>query len=220
MLLNADTMISIRDRPTILVPYTPKHVPKYHTWMQDPQILHFTASEPQTLLEEQENQKSWREDNHKLTFIVLDGSRGPHFMAGDVNLYIIDAESENENTDVTVAEIEVMVAEVTSRRKGLAKDALMSMMAYAAEFLHVQVFIAKILEGNNASIRLFENALNFVKYRYVKAFGEIHLKRKVDDTFQADLLRLRDHWTLETYQGSKVQTSKICNDEVKSEIPS
>ena len=47
---------------TILVPYRKEHVPKYHEWMKSPFLLEMTASEPLTLDEEYEMQKSWLED--------------------------------------------------------------------------------------------------------------------------------------------------------------
>jgi hypothetical protein len=46
-------------------------------------------------------------------------------MAGDVNLYW------NDHDDPNTAEIEVMVAEGRSRRKGLAAEALTLFMGYA-----------------------------------------------------------------------------------------
>lgn len=45
-----------------LVPYREKFVDEYHTWMQDPYILEMTASEPLSLEEEYEMQKSWQDD--------------------------------------------------------------------------------------------------------------------------------------------------------------
>lgn len=53
----------------------------------------------------------------------------PAAMAGDVNLYW------NDHDDPTTAEIEVMVAEGRSRRKGLAAEALTLFMGYAAKEL-------------------------------------------------------------------------------------
>ncbi len=71
------------------MPYDRRHVPTYHSWMQDPvrrsvaspcldifdsdlcqAILEATASEPLTLEEEYENQESWRASHDKLTFII------------------------------------------------------------------------------------------------------------------------------------------------------
>jgi hypothetical protein len=44
------------------VPYHADHVPLYNAWMQTPELLELTASEPLSLEEEYENQVSWRED--------------------------------------------------------------------------------------------------------------------------------------------------------------
>lgn len=48
-------------------------------------------------------------------------------MAGDVNLFLNDPDE-----DLGIAEIEVMVAEAGSRRKGLGREAVRMMMAYGA----------------------------------------------------------------------------------------
>ena len=55
----------------ILVPYDKEHVEKYHGWMQSKDILEATASEPLSIEQEYKMQESWRDDDDKLTFIVL-----------------------------------------------------------------------------------------------------------------------------------------------------
>ena len=81
-----------------LVPYMASMVETYHNWMQDEYNLKMTCSEPLTIEEEYEMCKSWREDDNKLTFIVLDKSlsdnegleeicKGGGRMCGDVNLF-------------------------------------------------------------------------------------------------------------------------------------
>lgn len=110
-------------------------------------------------------------------------------MAGDVNLYLHDEESE----------IEVMVAEKCSRRKGLARDALNLMMCYANEGLgnHVRVFVAKILQDNTASVRLFES-LGFKLLRKVEVFGEVHLIKDVGANGEG-VLDTRNRWHVGKY---------------------
>ena len=72
MRINETTVIV--GRRCTLVPYLRCHVPRYHQWMTQPELLQLTASEPLSLEEEYENQQSWHRDEHKLTFIVLDPS--------------------------------------------------------------------------------------------------------------------------------------------------
>lgn len=97
----------------ILVPYRRVHVDRYHGWMQSPSLLEATGSEPLTIEEEYEMQKSWRVDAKKCTFIVLErngltrdipasGGRDDKFvtdnvgaMVGDVNLFFSEEDEED-----------------------------------------------------------------------------------------------------------------------------
>jgi len=157
-----------------LVPYREEHVPLYHRWMQSEELLEATASEPLSLQEEYDMQRSWLEDENKCTFIVLDkafpsdAGLPDHSaaMAGDVNLFF------NDPDDTKVAEIEIMIAEERSRGRGLATQALRAMMYYAGTKLQCTKFVAKIGEANKASLALFQK-LGFKQVNYSKIFKEV-----------------------------------------------
>jgi len=189
MRLNED--ICIAGQKVVLVPYRREHVPQYHQWMQDPELLELTCSERLSLEDEYENQAAWQADPRKCTFIVLDrtsSSPAPP-MAGDVNLFVLaaDEESADERADNDIdlkhtaraveVEIEVMIAERGSRRKGLAQEALSLMMAFFLERggVRVSAFVAKILQSNKASIKLF-SSLGFTEFRRIEAFEEVHMQ--------------------------------------------
>eukprot|EP00124_Ichthyophonus_hoferi_P001357 Ihof_evm5s68 gene=Ihof_evmTU5s68 len=114
----------------VLAPYVKDHVPRYHEWMKSEFLQEMTASEPLTIESEYEMQKSWREDKDKCTFIILDKEKYDithdiiEPMIGDVNLYFNDFEDEH------AAEIEIMIAEPSSRRKGCGREAILLMMEY------------------------------------------------------------------------------------------
>ena len=70
-------------------------------------------------------------------------------MAGDVNIFINNADNDKEG------EIEIMIAASSSRGKGIAKESLQIMMHYAYQTLGINLFVAKIGESNEASRKLF-----------------------------------------------------------------
>uniref|UniRef100_A0A7S3EQB6 N-acetyltransferase domain-containing protein n=1 Tax=Rhodosorus marinus TaxID=101924 RepID=A0A7S3EQB6_9RHOD len=154
-----------------LVPYCKRHVVQYHEWMKDPWIREMTCSEPLTLEEEYENQVSWHLDEHKMTFIVLDKNLDDGCPpVGDVNLFLVEEGDE----DTVVAEVEVMIAEPRSRRRGLATEAVKLMVAYGVKHLGCNSYVAKIVETNEGSINMF-NKLGFKQLRRLEVFKEVHL---------------------------------------------
>uniref|UniRef100_A0AAV1U8Q7 N-acetyltransferase domain-containing protein n=1 Tax=Peronospora matthiolae TaxID=2874970 RepID=A0AAV1U8Q7_9STRA len=174
--------VVITGQRVTLVPYEKEHVAKYHNWMKDPWLQEMTASEPLSLEEEFEMQKSWREDAKKCTFIVLakaegDGQQETSYvdksairrMVGDVNLFF------NDHDDHQACELEVMIAEEKYRRKGLAEEAVQLLMAYATATLSVSRFFCKIIETNTASLHLFDK-LGYVKYNHVAAFKQVEME--------------------------------------------
>eukprot|EP00897_Mesotaenium_endlicherianum_P001424 jgi/Mesen1/1309/ME000013S00805 len=73
----------------VLVPYKKEHVPTYHAWMQDAELLAATGSERLSEAEEYAMQLSWCLDPDKCTFIVLDKAQmapagAPAHVEGDI----------------------------------------------------------------------------------------------------------------------------------------
>jgi RimJ/RimL family protein N-acetyltransferase len=185
--------VSLEGKKTILVPYMKEHVPKYHQWMQDPALLQATGSEPLTLDEEYQMQLSWTQDPQKQTFIVLDkelvvgdfihGNAHVEAMVGDVNIFM------NDLDDSEMAEIEIMIAEPKSRGKGLGKEAVLMMMAFAVENYSIHVFRAKIGESNEASRLLFQK-LGLKEVSYSEIFKEVTLELQITNLKREELQQL------------------------------
>ncbi|KAL8477926.1 hypothetical protein ACS0TY_030001 [Phlomoides rotata] len=185
--------VSLEGEKVLLVPYMKEHVGRYHVWMQDQAILQATASEPLTLDQEYEMQLSWVQDPLKQTFIVLDKElvvgdfihEEPHTeaMVGDVNIFM------NDPDDPQIAEVEIMVAEPKSRGKGLAKESVLLMMAFAVKNFGIHIFRAKISETNEASISLFKK-LGFKETSCSEIFKEITLELPVTESKSEELHQL------------------------------
>ncbi|KAI8097093.1 uncharacterized protein BX664DRAFT_325559 [Halteromyces radiatus] len=153
--------------------------------MASPFLQEMTASEPLTLEEEYDMQKSWHEDSNKCTFILLglpdcakiendismDYIRDKAVMIGDVNIFLNDCDG-----DMSFGEIEIMVAEEAYRRHGYGLEGLKMMMAYASKDLHIKTFHAKISMKNTPSIHLFEEKLAFYPISQSEIFQEITLE--------------------------------------------
>jgi RimJ/RimL family protein N-acetyltransferase len=112
------------------------------------------------------------------------------------------------NVPSHTAEIMVMTAEATFRKRGFAKRAASMMMRYANETLGVTAFVAKISMSNKASLRLFRSELGFSVQKEVPAFEEIHLLLKapkpgaVASTASGGwerVLALTDSWGVERF---------------------
>lgn len=105
-------------------------------------------------------------------------------MIGDVNLFFHEFGSRE------CAEIEVMIAELSGRRRGLAVEALQLLMAYARTKLGTRSFVAKIGAKNAASLALFEHKLGFKRTAFVEAFDEHTLTFQEAETIPAALLQI------------------------------
>jgi len=148
MILNEH--IAILTPTVLLVPYSEHHVSTYNDWMQDEELQKATASEPLTLEQEYEMQRSWRQDADKLTFIacttppVLYESEhkisqeydSPERMLGDVNLFLCDDDEEEEDSTgerrsgSIIGEVEIMIARRDLQGIGYGKSVLLAFLWY------------------------------------------------------------------------------------------
>ncbi|XP_066521561.1 N-acetyltransferase 9 [Hoplias malabaricus] len=198
MRLNEDTLLE--GKSVVLVPYDSQHVPRYHQWMASTELQKLTASEPLTLEEEYDMQKSWREDNDKCTFIILDKLRwaDPSFaeeecMVGDVNIFLTDP------SDPSLAELEIMIAEPSYRGKGLGKEVTCMMMCYGINKLGIRKFEVKIGLENKISIAMFKK-FHFHELSISEVFHEVTLGLTVNEAFKKHLLTTMDFMMEREYQ--------------------
>ncbi|NXX44982.1 NAT9 acetyltransferase, partial [Tricholaema leucomelas] len=199
MKINQNTVL--QGQRVTLVPYTSAHVPRYHEWMQSEELQRLTASEPLSLEQEYEMQRSWREDTDKCTFIVLDRERwhgqDQDCMVGDVNLFLTNPE------DPTLAEVEIMIAEPGYRGRGFGKEATLMMMSYGVRNLGITKFEAKIGQENEASICMFKK-LHFKEVAANRVFQEVTLRLDVTDQERKWLLEQTNHVEEKSYTELKL----------------
>ncbi|XP_064179233.1 N-acetyltransferase 9 isoform X1 [Anguilla rostrata] len=186
MRINEDTLLE--GKYVVLVPYNSDHVPRYHQWMGSPELQKLTASEPLTLEQEYDMQRSWREDDDKCTFIILDKQlwadpavQEEECMVGDINIFLTDP------SDPTLAELEIMIAEPNYRGKGIGKEVIRMMICYGVMKLGVRKFEAKIGLDNKISIALFKK-FKFQEQSVSEVFQEMTLELTVDEDLQKWLL--------------------------------
>ncbi|XP_061120816.1 N-acetyltransferase 9 [Syngnathus typhle] len=197
MKINANTLLE--GHKVMLVPYNAEHVPRYHEWMKSEELQQLTASEPLTLEQEYDMQRSWREDADKCTFIILDkrrwadsGAEEVQCMIGDVNIFLTDP------TDPSQAELEIMIAEPSYRGKGIGKEVTQMMMNYGVTKLGISKFQAKIGLDNEVSIALFKK-LQFQQVSVCQVFKEVTLETAVDESLRRMLLQQVGHMTERDY---------------------
>lgn len=182
------------------MPYEKEHVLKYHEWMKSKELQTLTASEPLSLEEEYQMQQSWREDNNKCTFIILDkgrydtsGNDEIECMVGDVNLFF------NDEDNLSTAEIEIMIAESSARGRGLGKEALCCMMRYGFEKLNLTVITAKVAYNNKPSINMFEK-IGFQEISRSDVFEEITFELKLTEEKKKQILTDCSAYRIDSYR--------------------
>ena len=178
----------------ILVPYRAEHVEKYHKWMSSSELQELTGSEPLSLEEEFEMQKTWKEDKDKCTFIVLhketfnETGNEVEAMVGDTNLFL---------SEDSTAEAEIMIADTRHRGKGLGWESMLLMLRFGVEKLGIKMFEAKIKMSNTASIKMFQK-IGFEEVSRSDAFKEITMSLNVNKDF-CEWLQARCSWDIKSY---------------------
>lgn len=186
--MKANEDLCLQGNRVLLVPYEKEFVPLYHSWMQNKTLLEQTATEPLSLQEEYANQVEWKQDPHKCCFIIVYTRPQPYRVVGDVNLFLL------QDDDSDAAEVEVMIADTSCRRLGLATEAVQLMMTFGKERLGYDTFIAKISTSNVASLGLFRR-LGFEIFRYVDVFSEVHCRKTRVEPIQVQYSRWTRDWS-------------------------
>lgn len=120
--------------------------------------------------------------------------------AGDVNFFF------NDHEDHSTAEIEIMIAEPSSRRKGIATEALQLFMAYGVGTLGVTRFRAKIGESNESSLQLFQK-LGYQEVSRSAVFKEVTLELPVEGPLQQRLAEAASQLRIGMYDAENAQGS-------------
>ncbi|XP_058465708.1 alpha/beta-tubulin-N-acetyltransferase 9 [Malaya genurostris] len=172
----------------ILVPYESKHVEKYHRWMMNEELQLLTASEPLTLEEEYQMQQSWRQDEDKLTFLILDASKfkttGDEIDAliGDTNIFLLPKECDDRDDDLKTAEIEIMIAEQPARGKRYGWESTLLMLQYGIKHLRIQKYRAITKDTNDKAMQMFQK-MGFREVKRVAVFQEVTFEVTVNDAW-------------------------------------
>ncbi|XP_061763706.1 N-acetyltransferase 9 [Nerophis ophidion] len=211
MKINENTLLE--GHKVVLVPYNAEHVPRYHEWMKSTELQQLTASEPLTLEQEYDMQRSWREDSDKCTFIILDKRRWAESkmkeeqcMIGDVNIFLTDP------LDPSLAELEIMIAEPAYRGKGIGKEVVHMMMQYGVAKLNIHKFQVKIGLNNEVSIAMFKK-LHFQQVSVCRVFKEATLEMTMDERVRSSLLQRTVHMRERDYALSRSGRQEVTSQD-------
>jgi RimJ/RimL family protein N-acetyltransferase len=166
------------------------------------EIQKATASEPLTLAEEHAMQRSWRLDADKLTFIVCAAPTeqqgaveaavapehdAPERMVGDVNLFLFaDDEDEDEekgsktkgaSEEPVIGELEIMIARVEARGKGMARETLCAFMWYITSSLSRILGEYRAGEGKGRVLKYLRVKIDKDNVRSLGLFERVGFKR-------------------------------------------
>uniref|UniRef100_A0A8B9SW44 N-acetyltransferase 9 (putative) n=1 Tax=Anas platyrhynchos TaxID=8839 RepID=A0A8B9SW44_ANAPL len=206
MRINQDTVL--QGSRVTLVPYTPAHVPRYHAWMQSEELQRLTASEPLSLEQEYEMQRSWRDDADKCTFIVLDTERWSGQARGEEDCMVGDVEGSKRCTRPQKLESCVFV--------DVAAQQVTGMLVFLVSFvgvtdLGITKFEAKIGQENEASSLHVQELFLFCVLQVAvnSVFREVTLRLDVSDEEKRWLLDQTSHVEKKTYSEVKLPAGEL-----------
>ncbi|PSN60561.1 hypothetical protein BS50DRAFT_535534 [Corynespora cassiicola Philippines] len=217
----------------LLVPYSPHHVPTYHTWMQDPALREATASEPLSLPEEYAMQESWRLDSNKLTFIVCTAPSPPlaegatvtpgeqdaaQNMIGDVNLFLYPDEDELDQEggepygyQSLAAELEIMIAREDMQGKGLGREILLAFVWYVLKWHNPISREYHRVNGNGfkeSYINYFRVRIGHKNERSVRLFESLGFEKQLDEPNYFGEFELRSRARLDDFE-RKIESTPV-----------
>jgi RimJ/RimL family protein N-acetyltransferase len=190
------------------LPTNRKRKSKHIQTKNQKELQELTASEPLSLPEEYDMQRSWRQDLDKLTFIAClppsstpttitpKQDDAPSQMLGDINLFLVDDDDDEETPSTTstaiLGEIELMIAVKSQHRKGHGRASLLAFLHYIlsnttaildeyakGKEAYLRYLRVKISAENVKSIALFES-VGFVRTSAeANYFGELELRLQV-----------------------------------------
>ncbi|KFQ77873.1 N-acetyltransferase 9, partial [Phoenicopterus ruber ruber] len=191
MKINQNTVL--QGKRVTLVPYTSAHVPRYHEWMQSEELQRLTASEPLSLEQEYEMQRSWRDDADSEDlkhFLRVGGSAADRcYVQQLLHCFTMAVQSGSAS---------VAGPEPSYRGRGFGKEATLMMMSYGVRNLGITKFEAKIGQENEASICMFKK-LHFKEVAVNGVFQEVTLRLDVSDQERRWLLEQTNHVEEKSY---------------------
>lgn len=113
-------------------------------------------------------------------------------LVGDTNIFIKHEDSES------IGEIEIMLAEESSRGKHFGTESVLLMLRYASENLKLFKFQAIIGEDNEKSINMFKK-IQFVQISEPNYFREISLDCVINDEWKKWILNRNKEYSIEVY---------------------
>jgi len=192
-----------------------RHCDKYSQWMQDPELLELTKSDPMDFTQVVQLQKDMEVSESAWMSIVM--CRTTNQMIGDVGIYAHEFLAEEDGD--CVAEINLMIAEKSWRGKGLGKQIVELATDWAISNTLIGRLVAKIDQENHCSLRLFEKLGWSRRSQSETEWGEVIFEKplKRDNMMISEKAKEFIQWSRILYpkDASLVEALLTSNDETR-----